>query len=488
MNLPFPIAMLEQEQVIIWQLRSRNLTYSEIHDQFFAQTRTRLSNDTQIVRALRATALGYRWNPTSEGGRPSYLSPYDEVTLVQSLTESARSLNSIPRWVFQNIAHEMKLQRVAAARSALISIGSVKIATSIEDPEPPDDTWVNAFAQRNNLRIKNSEELEEIRKKTCDRIRVATWFRQFGGLIKAYHESLIFNMDETGVSSNRKYKVVVPHGVAGIVPGGAKHQHLTGIVCYNCHGDHPKPGIILPMLKNMPAELEEFTDNADFYSSPTGWITSDVFQKWAVNFAHWVSRWKQGLDQARRQRRVLLLMDGHTSRRNLDAIYYLWQKGIDVLTLPGHCSHVMQPFDVAIAAPLKFELKQKIQIIEGHMALGVFNGWTHAATTRYTLVASFLEAFHKAVTPWNAKNSFAASGICPLNGWRPLRSRYVTTPAHAQCLQEWQNSMYIGSIGELQWMANQVGRLVNGRIVNIQSEAQLLAPTGSGVLLTPVGP
>lgn len=480
---------LEVPQETIWILRSRGLTYLQIRQEFQRETGIALSSDTQIVRALRATALGYQWTPTSVGGRPPYLCLEDEIALVSDVSESARDLSSLPKWVVLNLAHERKIQRVHTARAALHKLGCPVIAGGIEDPDEPDETWLKDFAKRNDLRIKNGEQIEDIRRTTCDRERVAEWFRRFAQKLQLYHPSMIFNMDETGISSNRKYKVVVPQGRSGIVAGGGKHQHITGIVCYNRSGNHPKPGIILSQLKNLPGELQQFTDNADFYSSPTGWITSDVFGKWAVNFAHWVRRWKTGLEPARRQRRVLLLMDGHTSRRNVDAINYLWAHGIDVLTFPGHCTHVMQPFDVAVAAPLKAALRKNIEKIQRKMATGSFWGWTQAAVKRYTLVASFLDAFHKAVTPLNAASSFEATGIVPVNAFRVLNNRYVTTPKHAQCAQEWQNSMYIEGPMDIRWMATQNGRLTRqGLILGLMSLTDLLLARPSGLLLSRMEP
>lgn len=465
-------------------MRSLGWSYQRIHNEFPARTGESLSNDTQIVRGLRSTALGYDWNPRCEGGRPGYLCLEDERRLATIITESARDLNSIPKWVVSNLAHEMKIERTHCARFHLMQIACPKIAASIPDPDEPDETWVNAYAQRWKMRIKNSEQIEQIRRTTCDRLRVSEWFAAFGPVIASYHPSLVFNMDETGVSSNRKYKVVVPLGMSGVIPGGGKHQHITGIVCYNAYGDHPKPGVILSQLRNMPQDLTQFGDNADFYSSPTGWITSDVFGKWCVNFAHWIRRWRKSLDPVRQQSRVLLLMDGHTSRRNLDAIHYLWCNGIDVLTFPGHCTHVMQPFDVAVAAPLKAALRKEIQKIEAKIKAGWFRGWTQAAVKRYTLVAAFLEGFHKAVTPMNSRSSFQATGIFPLNAFQVLNSRYVTTPQHAMCPQEWQNSMLVSSALDICQIAGRVGRFRNGNVVDLMRADELIMARPCGSLLT----
>lgn len=37
---------------------------------------------------------------------------------------------------------------------------------------------------------------------------------------------------------------------------------------------------------------------------------------------------------------------------------------IDLLVLPGHCTHIPQPFDVAVAGPLKTYLKIELSKID----------------------------------------------------------------------------------------------------------------------------
>jgi hypothetical protein len=40
-------------------------------------------------------------------------------------------------------------------------------------------------------------------------------------------------------------------------------------------------------------------------------------------------------------------------------IFYLFN--VNILVIPGHTTHVLQPFDVGIAAPLKTEFKQQLK-------------------------------------------------------------------------------------------------------------------------------
>ena len=92
-------------------MKTLGWTYNQIENSFFLQTGIRLCNQQSITRSLRATALGYHWDPRCTGGRPSYLSKCDESLLVQILRDSASELESTPKWMIQNLAHEVKISK-----------------------------------------------------------------------------------------------------------------------------------------------------------------------------------------------------------------------------------------------------------------------------------------------------------------------------------------------------------------------------------------
>ena len=52
---------------------------------------------------------------------------------------------------------------------------------------------------------------------------------------------------------------------------------------------------------------------------------------------------------------ITLLIDSHNSRINYEAMDLFSKKNTRVITFPPHCTHVMQPFDVAIARQIKAE-------------------------------------------------------------------------------------------------------------------------------------
>ncbi|KAK8884122.1 hypothetical protein M9Y10_043227 [Tritrichomonas musculus] len=57
---------------------------------------------------------------------------------------------------------------------------------------------------------------------------------------------------------------------------------------------------------------------------------------------------------------IIILMDNHPSHINPLALRFLQKHNISVITFPAHCTHLLLPFDVAVARSFK-SLMQSIQ-------------------------------------------------------------------------------------------------------------------------------
>jgi hypothetical protein len=57
--------------------------------------------------------------------------------------------------------------------------------------------------------------------------------------------------------------------------------------------------------------------------------------------------------------RRMLIMDGHSSHVTARVLSFCIQNAIDLLIMPPHCSHVLQPLDVSVFAPLKRALSKE---------------------------------------------------------------------------------------------------------------------------------
>lgn len=71
----------------------------------------------------------------------------------------------------------------------------------------------------------------------------------------------------------------------------------------------------------------------------------DLFYQWMVHF--------KNLSKPSAEQPVLLVLDNHSSHRDLQVIQYCRENHINLLSFPPHASHIMQPLDVGFFGPLK---------------------------------------------------------------------------------------------------------------------------------------
>lgn len=86
-----------------------------------------------------------------------------------------------------------------------------------------------------------------------------------------------------------------------------------------------------------------------FANSPTsGWMTGPLFLK--------VLQHIKKTTRCTKQNKILILLDSHESHCTIDAINFSRENGITLLIFPPHCTHKLQPLDVAINSPFKAKL------------------------------------------------------------------------------------------------------------------------------------
>ena len=438
------------QQWSLCQWRYMGLTYRQLR-QVAEQNGIHLCNDESLSSCFRKTALGLTWAPQDTGGADPYLCPQDARTLVHEIVNGAESLDSCPTDFVLNRAHELKMQRANSAVCILHQLRCPELAARIDlAPFPPSKQWLLQFCAQNNLRIKCCEKLDAIRRRCCDRGRISAWFQAYGEILQQYPPEMIVNMDESGISTNRRFKVVIPDGYFPVTPECRREIHITGICTFSATGKLFRPGIILPAMRSLPTELMGFTGDCDIYTSKAGWMTKSVFELWSMNFAHEVHQWRNELPLHLRDKRVLLIVDGHSSRKTAKGILYLQRFGIDVLTLPGHCTHIIQPYDVGIAAQMKGQLLKEVRRCEYEIRMGRLTAPSQVGLRRLVLVRSFIEAIRKTVTPMSSRTAFRICGICPVAPEVPLRSHLLldNVPGILDHPSDWTNSFYFSFLSQ----------------------------------------
>lgn len=159
-------------------------------------------------------------------------------------------------------------------------------------------------------------------------------------------------------------------------------------------------------------------------------MNKDAFVLYAILFCSQITHYRLTLPISIRNDSILLIVDGHPSRRNYLANYIFSCFNIDLVVLPGHTSHVLQPFDLTVAAPLKSQLKINLANSQFHIDNLDFNNFgllqkKTAQQVQNMLITCFLDAHQRVCTQSNIRSGFEASGIFPLDPKRPLESEYT---------------------------------------------------------------
>ena len=153
--------------------------------------------------------------------------------------------------------------------------------------------------------------------------------------------------------------VQAPHVIAspgtkqvGQCVSAERGQLITICGIGNAIGNFVPPAFIFPRARFHGTMIKGGLPGCIGYAnSPTsGWMTGQLFLK--------VLEHIKKLVRCSVEDPVLLLMDNHESLCTLDAINYYCENGMVVLTFPPHCTHRMQPLDVAVNGP--FKQKQSI--------------------------------------------------------------------------------------------------------------------------------
>ncbi|MCO5569309.1 hypothetical protein L7F22_023021 [Adiantum nelumboides] len=129
------------------------------------------------------------------------------------------------------------------------------------------------------------------------------------------------------------------------------------------------------------------------------WMTGKLFQAWINHFKHSIDQ-DMGFSQQQ-----LLILDGHGSHVSLEVVASTYKVGKDIVTLPAHTSHKLQPLDVSVFKSLKGNFKKERAIWQ----LKIAN--SQASKSELASIAS--KAITLSLTETNIKAGFRAIGIWP---------------------------------------------------------------------------
>lgn len=438
--------ILSTDQYDIFVKRYNGWTYSAIVSQF------KLSGDHALISCLLRTAQRKFWYPSFTGGNDDYLCDIDKIYFRDLLTNCSNEVNCVPTTVSIQLAFMLRKRRYKKALSLLTNINCSGLIHRVKETTIPCQEWIYEIVKSIKLKVLSPQELDQARRFSCDSESISNFFIQNAELFDR-DERLIFNMDETMLYSKKKLKVIVPEKTLPLVVSPPAPPHITAVITICASGYFLEPLILLPNKKTK-RNIESIVNECLLASTPSGWMNKDSFILYAILFCSQITHYRITLPISIRNDPILLIVDGHPSRRNYLANYIFSCFNVDLVVLPGHTSHVLQPFDLTVAAPLKSQLKINLSNSQFHIDNLDFNNFGQlqkqtAQQVREMLIRSFLDAHQKVCTPSNIKSGFEASGIFPLDPVRALQSEYAmpTIPENLKVAPEdeilsgkWANS------------------------------------------------
>lgn len=265
--------------------------------------------------------------------------------------------------------------------------------------------WLHGFRQRNpQLSLRLPEATSLARAEAFNKPQVSKFFSKLEQVIKEHKidKTMIFNMDESALTTVQvPAKVFAQKGKkqVGAITSAERGTHTTVVVCMSSGGMYPPPSIIFPRKRFNPDLYDGAPIGTLKLYNESGYMTSDLFVKWIEHFVEHV--------RPTAEKKALLILDGHSSHKSYQALQLAKQNSIVLLCLPAHCTHHLQPLDVAFFGPLHKYYNQTVtQWLKENPGRTV---------TIYQVSKLFNHAYEKTATLEIATSAFRATGISPLN-------------------------------------------------------------------------
>jgi len=214
----------------------------------------------------------------------------------------------------------------------------------------------------------------------------------------------IYNVDESGFTCVQKpQKVVATKGKknVGALTSGEKGKTVTVVCCVSATGVYIPPVFIFPRVRMKQSLMDHGPPGSLGTCTKSGCINEETFEFWFDHFLNHVR--PQNCPEP-----VLLVFDGHSSHtRNLNVVLKARQNNVILVCLPSHCTHRLQPLDVAFFKSLNSHYDDECRKwLREHPGQRINDE---------RIPGLFSIAYGKSATVATAVNGFKKIGIAPLD-------------------------------------------------------------------------
>jgi hypothetical protein len=385
------------------EVQEQEWAYSEADIQ--AAIQAFQNEEHQSIRAAaRAFSVPYHTLRHRLAGRTSrshshesaqILSNAEEQTLVRWISRLCRTgFPASPKLVVE-MAEEVRRSRCQLSQSPPSAL------------RPIGEHWIDRFRTRHpEIKGTWTRQIESARHAAVNTDTVKTWFDAVTELRIQHHypPECIYNMDESGfaVGTSQSSRVLVnvrEQSSWKVISG--RQEWITAIECISAAGVAIPPLVIFKAKHTNTRWIPADTPPEwRFSTSNSGWTSDSHAFEWLSSVFEPFTR------PVNPTQRRLLIMDGHSSHITANVIAHCMEHAIDLLILPPHTSHVLQPLDVSVFSPLKRALA-----METDAALRLDPG----RITRSEWTAMYIRARENALRASNITSGWRATGLWPLS-------------------------------------------------------------------------
>ena len=269
--------------------------------------------------------------------------------------------------------------------------------------------WLKGFLRcYPQLKPKKAKNISVNRAMCANLITIGGFFTQYHQVCEKFNiisPMYIWNCDESGVQDVPKEEVIGVAGEKAQCQGTSDRGETSTVLTFaNACGQVMPPLIIHKGKKVNETWTYGTSPDVMVHTSVKGYINKAIFYEYAIKWVAYLSRHK------RLERKNLLLLDAHKSHiYNLRFIRLMIKNGIEVLAIPAHTSHILQPLDSTSFANFKTAWNNSLieslfknvgcKMSKQDFWVVLWPAWCKSMTT--AVIVRFQENRNFSIQPWH---------------------------------------------------------------------------------------